>query len=156
MTSKEVLDLLIKNGLTIAFAESMTGGLLAYELVKNEGASNAFLSSVVSYSINEKINRLNILQSDIDQYGVVSLEISKAMAKSIKLLTNANVSVGITGYASKTISKDITNHEAFVTIVINDYLESINIDFDNLNRLEAIQYSVKIIYEKLYKLLKKL
>jgi PncC family amidohydrolase len=156
MSSKEVLDLLIKKGLTIAFAESMTGGLLAYELVKNQGASNVFLGSIVAYSIKEKVNLLNIEEDEINKFGVVSPEVSLMMAKNIKELTKANVTVSVTGNAGPTLQNQSLEKEAVITIIVNEFIETLIIEFQNLERVESIEQTVKFIYQKLNDLLKNL
>lgn len=156
MSSKNVLELLTKKGLTIAFAESMTGGLLSYELVKNQGASKVFLGSIVAYSIDQKVNLLYLDQELIEKFGTVSPEVSVMMAKSVKEITKSNISVAITGNAGPELQKNSIEKEAIITIIMNDKIETFIIEFTNLEREESIVQTVKVIYEKLYDLLKKL
>jgi nicotinamide-nucleotide amidase len=156
MSSKNVLELLTKKGLTIAFAESMTGGLLSYEFVKNQGASKAFIGSIIAYSIDQKVNLLHLDEELIEKYGIVSPEVSVMMAKSIKDITQSNIAISITGNAGPDLQKNSIEKEAIITIIINNQIETFIIEFTNLEREESIIQTVKVIYEKLYDLLKKL
>ena len=105
MTSKDVLNILSKNNLKIAFAESFTGGNLASDFVKIPGASNHFELGIVSYSNKAKEQYLNIDEDSLLKYGVVSREIAELMAINIKSLANSDIGVSTTGNAGPTALK---------------------------------------------------
>jgi len=147
---KHVLNHLIKTNQTISFAESMTGGRLSYELVKFPGASKVYKEGYVLYSDEAKIKTLNIKQSDIDTYGVVSKEIAELMAKQLRELTSADFSVAITGYAS---GKE--NNLAFISIIHNDLLYTDDIIFFAENsREQNIQLTVRKVIKMLHEIIK--
>src|SRR5690606_20025745 len=108
---------LIKNNLTISFVESMTGGLLSYELVRLYNASKVYKEGFVLYSNEAKSKYLNIDLNYIENNGVVSKEVAGLMAQNLKEITGADITVSITGYAS--------GHEpnkAFIGVMIHNLL----------------------------------
>ena len=94
-----VLETLEKKGKTVAFAESITGGNVSGEFVKNPGASKVFLGGVVSYSNDTKKNILGVDQKTLDKYGAVSEEVVKEMAYGLKKMTGADMAVSVSGIA---------------------------------------------------------
>lgn len=97
--STEIIMTLKEKKLTIATAESCTGGLLSSSLVNVSGASNVFLEGIATYSYESKMKRLNIDSERLMKHGAVSEEIAHDMALNLKELTGADVTVGITGIA---------------------------------------------------------
>ncbi len=94
-----VLDTLIEKGLTISFAESITGGNLSGEFVKNPGVSKVFLGSIVSYSNEVKRDALGVSQGTLDKYGAVSEEVVREMAFGLKKLTKSDIAISVSGIA---------------------------------------------------------
>ena len=97
--SQIVLDTLKEKRLTISFAESITGGNLSGEFVKNAGASTVFLGSVVSYSNEVKRDILGVKQVSLDKHGAVSEEVVREMAFGLKKLIGADISISVSGIA---------------------------------------------------------
>lgn len=91
--------LLSKEKLTIATAESCTGGKMASLLTSVPGASVYFKGSVVSYATQVKSDILKIPAELIEKYSVVSAEVAEAMALSVQKLFNADYAVATTGNA---------------------------------------------------------
>jgi nicotinamide-nucleotide amidase len=92
-------DLLRKQQMTIATAESCTGGKIAQLLTSVPGASEYFRGSVVTYATQAKIDLLGISQSLIDAHSVVSFEVAKEMAIAAKRLFNSDYAIAVTGNA---------------------------------------------------------
>lgn len=86
-------------GVTLATAESCTGGLLAKRLTDVPGASAAFRGGVVSYTNGVKVNVLNVSQSLLDEYGPVSEPVARAMAEGARAVTGADYALSVTGVA---------------------------------------------------------
>lgn len=139
MIEKKVYQQLLRNGLTIAFAESMTGGSLTYEMIKNPGSSKVLKGSIVAYNNAQKVKLLNINQSEIDQYSVVSEQVSRSMATSIRNIMGTDIGVGITGNAGPKIQDHTKNLEAWISIDFQGKVSSYNFEFCGLTRLEAIK-----------------
>jgi len=95
----EIYKLLKKLKLTIAIAESCTGGLVTGRLVNVAGISEFFKESIVCYSNEAKIKRLGINEEKIKKYGAVSKEIAIEMAEKIGLIANTDIGLSITGIA---------------------------------------------------------
>lgn len=85
--------------LTVATAESCTGGLLASLLTDLPGRSNAFERGFVTYAERAKCELLGIDPVLIERHGVVSREIAMAMADGALANSRAAIGIGITGYA---------------------------------------------------------
>jgi nicotinamide-nucleotide amidase len=92
-------DLLKARGLTIAAAESCTGGLFCSRLTDIAGSSAYVLGGVVAYSNGEKVARLGVPEELIRAHGAVSEPVAVAMAEGIRERMGASVAVGITGIA---------------------------------------------------------
>lgn len=92
-------ELLTERELTVACAESCTGGNLAHRIVQIPGSSAYFLGSVVSYSNDVKAKVLNVSRSDIDKYGAVSSQVAEQMAKGVASLMRSNCAIATTGIA---------------------------------------------------------
>jgi nicotinamide-nucleotide amidase len=94
-----LIDSAINKQITIATAESCTGGLIAHRLTNVPGASNVFCGGWVAYSATMKETMLGIDPSLIVQNGVVSEAITTAMAEAAINHSKADISVATTGYA---------------------------------------------------------
>lgn len=98
--------LLTDKKVTIATAESCTGGKIAATLSAVPGASNYFKGGVVSYATQAKIDALGIDENLVTKYGVVSAEVAIAMAKSVQHMMNSNYAIATTGNAGPTKGDD--------------------------------------------------
>ncbi|MGI6092326.1 MAG: nicotinamide-nucleotide amidohydrolase family protein [Negativicutes bacterium] len=94
-----VSELLKKKKLSLALAESCTGGLVSSRLTDISGSSDYLIGSIVCYSNEIKVNEVSVPRAIIENYGAVSLETAKAMAIGIKNKFKADVGVGVTGIA---------------------------------------------------------
>lgn len=94
-----VLELLRRRGLTLAAAESCTGGGLAYRLTSVPGSSEVFLGGVVSYANGVKTGVLGVEEDALSEWGAVSEAVALQMAGGVRRLTGANVGIGVTGIA---------------------------------------------------------
>lgn len=97
--SQAVLSLLKKRGETVTFAESCTGGLLAGAFVNCPGASDVLMQSVITYSNDAKQRLLGVPDALLAQYGAVSAECAKEMAKGALKSASADWAVAVTGIA---------------------------------------------------------
>lgn len=95
----EVLQLCREQGLTLAAAESCTGGLIAKELTDIPGASQVFLGGVVSYTNHVKEQVLRVPAALLDRCGAVSAPVARAMAEGVRRVTGSDLSVSVTGLA---------------------------------------------------------
>ena len=94
-----VHDLLTQRHLTLATAESCTGGAIAARFTAMPGASAYFRCGVVSYTVEAKHDLLGVSLDDIDRYGVVSEPVVRAMAEGMRRTAHADYAVATTGVA---------------------------------------------------------
>jgi nicotinamide-nucleotide amidase len=92
-------DLLRARKMTIAVAESCTGGLLASRLTDVPGSSDYLERGVVCYSNRAKVEMLGVPPELIEAHGAVSEPVAQAMAAGIRARATTNVGIGITGIA---------------------------------------------------------
>ena len=98
-TPELVLELLRGRGLTLATAESCTGGQVAKRLTDVPGSSDVFLGSVVAYSDDVKERLLDVPDEVLAAHGAVSAETARAMAHGARGRLGADVAVAVTGVA---------------------------------------------------------
>ena len=94
-----VADLLVKKGLTIAVAESCTGGLVSHKLTNIPGSSVYFYKGVVAYQDSVKVDLLGVPEGVIRKYGAVSQETAQAMAEGIRKISGTDIGISSTGIA---------------------------------------------------------
>lgn len=94
-----IVELLIKEGRTIATAESCTGGLIASTLINCSGVSEIFLQGAITYSNTSKVIELGVSKETLEQYGAVSEQVAIEMARGICKKSGANIGLSITGIA---------------------------------------------------------
>ena len=92
-------DLLAERELTVACAESCTGGNIAHKITQSPGSSAYFLGSVVSYSNDVKANVLNVSRNDLGRYGAVSREVVSSMARGVSELMHSDCALATSGIA---------------------------------------------------------
>jgi nicotinamide-nucleotide amidase len=94
-----VVKLLIEKGITIAVAESCTGGMISARIVNVPGVSKVFKEGIIAYSNESKIKRLNISEETLKKYGAVSKECALEMARNVALISGADIGLSSTGIA---------------------------------------------------------
>jgi nicotinamide-nucleotide amidase len=94
-----VLDLARDRGLTIAAAESCTGGLVAARLTSVPGSSDVFVGGVVAYGDRIKREQLRVPAETLERHGAVSAETAAAMVSGAREAFGADVAISVTGVA---------------------------------------------------------
>ncbi|HIJ74907.1 MAG TPA: CinA family protein [Candidatus Hydrogenedentes bacterium] len=85
--------------LTLAVAESCSGGLIAHRITNVPGASAYFLGGVVAYANDAKTRVLGVPAEHIAAHGAVSEHVAKQMAEGVRRLFTAHIGLGVTGIA---------------------------------------------------------
>lgn len=98
----KISKILKKQKLSIATAESCTGGLVAHTMTNTSGSSDYFDRGVVSYSNKSKIQLLGVPKDLLIKHGAVSKEVAEAMANGIRTKSNVDIGVSTTGIAGPT------------------------------------------------------
>ncbi len=97
--SREVIELLVARGETVAAAESLTGGMLAAALTAIPGASAVFRGAVVAYATDIKAALLDVPSALLDRHGAVHPAVAAAMAEGARRRLDAGVGAATTGVA---------------------------------------------------------
>lgn len=90
---------LIQAGLTIAVAESCTGGYLSHLITSVPGSSSYFLGSIIPYAYEIKMRQLGVKPETLEQFGAVSEETIREMANLVRAKFNTNIGVATSGIA---------------------------------------------------------
>ena len=103
-------ELLMSKGLTLAIAESCTGGYIAHLITSVPGSSKYFAGSVTAYSNEVKMNQLGVDKKNIMKYGAVSQQVVEQMAVGVRQQMHADFAIatsGIAGPDGGTIEKPV-------------------------------------------------
>jgi nicotinamide-nucleotide amidase len=98
LLANQVLSAFKKRGLSLAAAESITGGLIGHLLTEVPGSSDVFVGGVIAYH-NRLKEQLGVPTHTLETEGAVSEATAKAMAEGIRGQTEADVGVAVTGIA---------------------------------------------------------
>ncbi len=96
---RAVADLLRGSGLTLALAESCSGGLIAKRITDIPGSSEYFLLGAVTYANSAKIGVLGVPEELLLRHGAVSREVAVAMAGGVRGLAGSDLAIATTGIA---------------------------------------------------------
>ncbi len=114
--AKIIHNIFKEKGLTLSIAESCTGGLICHYLTAVAGASSFLAAGVVTYSAESKKRILGIPQKIFSAHGIVSEETARQMARKVRTLTKADVSVSTTGNLGPDVLEDKPKGLVFVAI----------------------------------------
>jgi nicotinamide-nucleotide amidase len=143
--------LLTEKKLTLATAESFTGGKISEQITSVPGASAYFMGSVVSYATQAKIDLLKVPKKIIAQYSVVSAEVAMAMAKNVRELLKADFGVATTGNAGPTKGdSDAPIGTVYIAIATKDNVYASEFSMGN-HRTRIVQKGVHKALEMLQK-----
>ncbi len=95
----EVGELLTEKNLTVACAESCTGGLLTSKLTDIAGSSAYVKGAVVSYTNEIKNSVLHVKEETLKNFSAVSEQTAKEMAANVRQILNTDIGVSVTGFA---------------------------------------------------------
>ena len=90
---------LLTHHLTVATAESCTGGLIGHRLTNVPGSSDYFLGGIIAYANEVKERVLGVSQQTLETHGAVSAETALEMARGARRLLNTAVAISVTGIA---------------------------------------------------------
>ncbi|MDP6810962.1 MAG: CinA family protein [Kiritimatiellia bacterium] len=95
----DIGQFLAERGLTLALAESCTGGLLSHRITMVPGSSAYFLGGVVSYANSAKQNVLGVDAEVLEAQGAVSEAVAEQMASGVRARFGADIGISVTGIA---------------------------------------------------------
>ncbi|WLV25824.1 competence/damage-inducible protein A [Aciduricibacillus chroicocephali] len=148
-----ILSMLKEKKLTIASAESLTGGMFADELISIPGASSVCLGGVVSYARSAKERLLGVPKELIDEHGTVSEACATAMAKNVKELLGGDIGISFTGVAGPGSAEGKPAGTVFIGLATSDEVHAHQFSLHG-GRHSIRSQSVNKGLELIYKLLK--
>jgi nicotinamide-nucleotide amidase len=151
MILDKIFDFFLINNFTLSTVESVTGGKLSNSIIKKAGASKFFKGSLVTYSIESKINILQINEDLIHKFSPVSKEISYEMVKSGKKILNTDYCISTTGNAGPSTNDDFSKvGQIFISIATPQKIIT-----EELSLTGSREEIIEIVVEKTHKLLLK-
>ena len=141
---------LARAGLTIAVAESCTGGLLGAVLTAAAGSSAYVRGGVIAYADDVKAEHLGVGRHLLATHGAVSPEVAAAMASGVRARYEATLGVGITGVAGPDASEQKPPGLVFIAVADPVAVRVIRLADDHgreLNRAHAVQAALRICAE---------
>lgn len=118
-----VVNTLKEKELTVACAESFTGGLIAKRITDVSGASSVFSFGACTYSNEMKAKILGVKQETLQAYGAVSRETAEEMAKGIRRVAGADIGIATTGVAGPDSSEGKPVGTVFIGVSYGDVTE---------------------------------
>lgn len=156
---EELIDvvgkLLLEKNITIACAESCTGGLFAGALTDVPGMSKIFEKGFVTYSEDAKISELGVSPITIEKYGVVSAETAREMAEGLREKTGADLCISVTGIAGPgggTEEKPVGL--AYIGLAYGGEVTSVKSMYRNVSRKWNRNYAVLNMLYQIYRIIK--
>lgn len=104
-TAETVVSLLKERNLTVATAESCTGGLVSELITAVSGASQVFELGVCTYSCRTKAEILGVSEETLQKYGAVSKQTAHEMAQNVRKIASADFGLSVTGVAGPSASE---------------------------------------------------
>lgn len=92
-------DALRRRGMTVAVAESCTGGWLGARLTSIPGSSDYFMGGVIAYSNQSKVRDLGVKPADLQRWGAVSAPVARQMAAGVRRRFRTDIGLAVTGVA---------------------------------------------------------
>lgn len=150
---KEIADILVKSGESVAVSESCCGGLIASCLVSVPGASRYFVGGTTTYSLNSRLKLSGWSQDDIDSYTGPSQEVAVRLARNLKMELSATYTLAETGWAGP--DDGLKGGNAFLTVSCRNKIHSREIKTELNDRIqnmetfaaEALKFLLEVIRE---------
>lgn len=155
--NEQIIAKLNELHLTISTCESMTGGALGANLVLVEHASNSFLGSLTTYHANAKMKFAKVSQETINEYGTVSKQCAREMAKGCQAGFRSDIAISVTGNASS--QSPIENQPtgmAYICIMVFDKVYDYKFVSNFNTRADIINECVAFVLNQLWDLIKDL
>jgi len=149
-----VAQKLIDRKLTLAAAESCTGGLFSKVLTDFPGMSAVFDRGLVTYSNRAKIEELGVSTETLERFGAVSRETALAMARGLAEKTACDLAISVTGIAGPTgDTKDKPLGLVYIALVMGEREDCIQSRRRNVSRAWNRQYAVLQMFDRINRML---
>lgn len=150
---KRVAHLLTKKGLTVATAESCTGGTIAQYLTSVPGASMYFVAGVISYSDQSKTDLLKVDANLIREHGAVSEPVARCMAENVRERMGVDIGISTTGIAGPGGATKVKRVGTVYTGMAMEQNTSVEIHHFKGDRQQVIQQTAEAVFNQLVDIL---
>jgi len=118
-TPEKLKHFLLRTGMTIATAESLTAGNLGALIASVSGSSAYFLGGDIVYNIDQKVGRLGVGREHAASCNCVSAQVAREMAAGCRQALRADIALATTGYAEPWYEESVLKHHAHAYYAIN-------------------------------------
>lgn len=149
---KDLINTLKEKNLTIASAESLTGGMLASSIVDVPGASKSFKEGFVTYCDEAKIRTLGVSPDTIKKHGAISEETAREMAKGAAKSSGCDIAVSTTGNAGPDCDEGKAAGLVYIGIYANGVAEAFEFHFKGGResvRKQTVAAAAKLLIRRL-------
>ena len=153
---EEIIDLLIKNDLTISTVESVTAGMISSYLASVPGASKALKGGFVVYSNFAKNKLCGVKEETLNQFGAISEQCVRELALNTNKKLNTDISLAISGNAGPVCDENKPAGFAYLGICIIDKIYTYELQSKQKERNDIRIDLTHMAYEKLLKLIKEM
>lgn len=143
-----IINELKEQKLTLSTCESVTGGMIASNLVIVPGASEVFFGGLITYTNYAKNKLANVDNKIISEYGAISKQAAKAMAEGTIKKLNTDISLSITGNAGPIADENKPVGLAYMVIIVIDKVYNYEIKIEDHGRNDnRIAFTSKALEE---------
>lgn len=150
---KELVKELVVRKLSIAAAESLTGGMFQEQLTTIPGAGKVFKGGIVSYTNDAKTNVLGVSEEVVSKHGVVSGECAMEMASNVREKLDADIGISFTGVAGPDEQESKPVGTVFIGIAYRDgatHFNELNLSGSRAqNRIRSVKYGCHYLLKDL-------
>lgn len=153
---KEIIDLLVKNNLTISTSESVTAGMISSYLASIPGCSKTLKGGFVVYSNYAKTKLCNVKESTLKKFGAISKECVEELAINTNKILNTDISIAISGNAGPICDENKPIGFAYLCICVIDKPYVYELQSNEKERNDIRIDLTYMTYDKTLKLLKEI
>ncbi len=135
--AERLKQILLKKNLNIAVAESLTAGLVQFQIASVSGSSSYFLGGITAYNLDQKVRQLHVERSHAESVDCVSSTVAEQMALGVRQRYDAVLSVSTTGYAEPYPERSINEPFAYFAFSDGKNLEVGRIEAPDRSRVEV-------------------
>lgn len=147
----KAVEILKEKKLTVAAAESCTGGLVSAKITSVSGSSEVISFSMTTYSNEVKIQKLGVNRKTVETFGAVSEQTAREMAENIRRLADSDIGVSVTGVAGPSTSEGKAVGTVFIGISTNQKTTVTKLGPEPLSRDEVRENAAEKALELIYK-----
>ncbi len=147
LRAEKTVNLLKEKGLTVACAESCTGGMLSSAIVSVSGASAVMEMSITSYSARIKQDVLGVSPETVRDFGTVSRQTAREMAICIRRLAKSSIGVAVTGVAGPEPCEGKAVGTVYIALTDGQTVTAQRLDIGNVDRHTIREFACLAVFD---------